>query len=125
MPSITSVPFGKTLVTWALSRAVIVVVRVVAPCPFNCDWVFTPARFAHGPVALVTPPAALTELERVDCHCVLTSPLATALAFSATRIVTMSPTRFARRSIARFRKRESGDQSEPGDVAWIPPFALA
>src|SRR5229473_1010304 len=102
-----------------------VVCRVVAPWPFNCDWVFTPARLAHGPAAFVRPPAALTELDRVDCRPVLTFPLATALAFSATRMVTMSPTRFARRSIARLTKRESGDHSDPGDVGWTTPLVLA
>src|SRR5205809_7003379 len=102
-----------------------VVCRVVAPCPFNCDWVLTSARLPHGPAALVRPPAALTELERVDWRAVLTLPLATALAFSATRMVTMSPTRFARRSMASPRKRESGDHSDPGDVGWTIPTVLA
>src|ERR1051326_8618242 len=104
------VPFGRTCVTCALSAAVMVVCRVVAPCPFNWDCVFTPARLAHGPAARVSPPAAVTELDRVDWRPVLTLPLATALAFSETRTVTMSPTRLARRSIARPVNRDSGDQ---------------
>src|ERR1051326_301599 len=118
------VPFGRTCVTCALKVAVMVVCRVVAPCPFSWDCVLTPARFAHGPVAFVKPPAAVIELESVDCRDVLTLPLARALAFSETATVTMSPTRLARRSIASAVNRESGDHRDPGDVGALAPFTV-
>ena len=60
------------------------------------------------------PPAAEILLCRLELRWVFTVPELTAEALSCTRIVTMSPTRRARRSEVRLENRELGFHKEPG-----------
>src|SRR5690348_12724586 len=100
---------------------VIWVDREVVPWPFNCDCVFSPARFASAPVALVGPATAEILLFKVDWRCVLVVPCATAEAVSETTTVTRSSTWLARTSLPRSIRCEEGAHNEPGVNPEIEP----
>src|ERR1039458_5046988 len=110
-------PLGNTLETRAVSVVVITTPRLVVPWPLSCVLPVTPARLAHGPVALVMPASALTEFAVLEARAVFVVPEATALAFSTTRMVIMSSIWLALTSRAASARREPGAQIPPGAAA--------
>ena len=88
--STSMAPLGSTAETRAVSVVEITTSRLVVPWPSSCVSPLTPARFAHGPAALVMPAERATEFLVLEVRAVLVVPLATAEALSTTRMVIMS-----------------------------------
>src|SRR5450755_3255472 len=91
----------------------------MVPDPFNCWSPEVPSRLASAPAALVIPPRAVTEALALEVRAVCTLPELTADAFSATRTVTVSFTRLARRSRANSVNNAADDHREPGEVSLL------
>src|SRR5260370_27468875 len=111
-PSITRYPLGSTCVRRAVSVVVSVTLRLVEPDPSSDDFPERLARLAHGPPGLTVPPSA---------SMAAVAPVATALAASATRIVTTSSVRLARHSRVKSISGADGDRIAPGEGS--PPGA--
>src|SRR5690348_8148546 len=76
--STTIAPLGSTPATRAVRVVLNVRSRLVVPSPESCVAPDTPARFAQGPVARVTPASALMEFLVLEAREVLVVPEATA-----------------------------------------------
>src|ERR1035438_2085380 len=111
--STSMAPLGSTAETRAVSVVVITTPRLVEPWPLSCVLPVTPARLAHGPVALVMPARALIEFAVLELRPVFVVPETTAEAFSTTRMVIMSSIWLALRSRAASARREPGAQIPP------------